>query len=290
VDLTRQAQDKNKLEYQLTQKNKVVPPPLLRIGEYHPETGRYKVLFPNGGQVIAGNKLFNSSVAEGTPVRATQAYGSQSISLDYKNHIPLEIEEQEQESSILFDTYIIIFIDTSGSMDNEIASIISALNTLKEFLKIEIYKTQERVDQYLQIRFDSSEYWLNWMSVDPRENNSEPNKVIILGFINESEPYYHSIPRNVSTEPKLSFNDDTISFFNAYEQRDFFKGKIYTVEYPSYPELEIAFSAHVKDAIDGTSPYPSPGLQEYNLSYTLGLVANTSPETYLEDIKSLLGL
>jgi hypothetical protein len=100
-DLTRRIQQQNTLNYQRTQKQKkeASPPPLLRIGEYHPETGRYKVLFPNDGQVIAGVKLFDSSVSTGTPVRSTRAYGAQSIGLDYKNYQPIVIPEEEPINS-----------------------------------------------------------------------------------------------------------------------------------------------------------------------------------------------
>ncbi|WP_042490252.1 hypothetical protein, partial [Anabaena sp. PCC 7108] len=96
-DLTRKIQEQSKLRYQLTQKRKNNLPPLLRIGEYHPESGKYRVIFPNGGETISGIKLFNSSTSNGTPVRSTQAYGAQSISLDYKNYTEIEITEEEEE-------------------------------------------------------------------------------------------------------------------------------------------------------------------------------------------------
>jgi len=296
-DLTRKIQEQIKLKYQLTQKNKNILPPLLRIGEYHQETGRYKVIYPNGGQVIAGIKIFNSSVPDGTPVRGIQAYGMQSISLDYKNHQPFEIQEEEKKRpSNLLDTYIIGIVDTSGSMDNEIPTIISSLNVLRESLRDEIYGTQERVDKYYKILQYSNERWLQWMSSDFR-GGGEPNKIIIMAFINESaagfvvdDPFtYHKVPRNIAAEPTDTFTLDRDNFLSTYSQREFFKGKIYSVQYPQAPNEEIAFSAHVRDAIDGNSPYPS-GLQEYNLSYTLGLPASTPASIYLQDIKELLGL
>jgi hypothetical protein len=95
-DAVRQLQNLSRLEYENKQQNTQSPP--LRIGEYHQETGRYKVIYPNGGTVIAGKKLFTSSVPDETIVRANQAYGSQSISLDYKNHIPLGKEEKQQDA------------------------------------------------------------------------------------------------------------------------------------------------------------------------------------------------
>jgi hypothetical protein len=290
-DLTRKIQKQSEVQYQRTQKQKIKPPPLLKIGEYHQESGRYKVIYPNGGQVISGVKLFNSSVPDGTPIRATQAYGAQSISLDYKKHIPPQIEEEETPTLTLLDTYIIAFIDTSGSMDAEIPAIENALNQLKTLLKKTIYQTQERVDKYFQIRLDGSENWLNFFSFDPRvDQETEANKAVILAFINESYSVYHEVPRDVSQEPTSDFARDRINFIDAYAQRKFFKGRVYSIEYLPDPQVESAFAAHVQAAIDGASPYPSPGLEKYDCSYTLSLPAATPSDFYLQDIKELLGL
>ncbi len=282
-------QNQNKLDYQRKQQNKVKPPPLLKIGEYHPQTGRYEVIYPNGGKAIAGNKLFNSSVPTGTPVRANRAFGSQVIALDYRNHQPIPLLQEEVSS--LIDTYICCFLDTSGSMDAELPAIREALAQLKEQLQEQIYGTVERADQYFKVIDDGNEQWVNWFVHEPRQDpENEPNKIVVLGFINESQSAYHEVPRNLSLEPTIYFSQDRANFLESYQEREFFKGRIFSVQYPSNPALEAAFSAHVQDAVDGLAPYPTPGLKDFDCSYTLSIPASTSVEFYLQNIKELLGL
>jgi hypothetical protein len=283
-------QNQNKLDYQRKQQNKVKPSPLLKIGEYHSQTGRYKVIFPNGGEAIAGNKLFNSSVPTGTPVRTTQSFGSQAIALDYRNHqlIPLP---QEEEKSALVDTYICCFLDTSGSMGDELPAIREALTQLKQQLQEQIYGTTERADKYFKVIDNGSEQWVNWLASDYRQDpGTEPDKILVLAFINESDSVYHRIPRIVSLEPTDDFLNDRTIFLESYQNRQFFQGRIFSVQYPPDPGLEEAFSAHVRDAVDGLAPYPAPGLKDFGCSYTLGIPASTSAEFYLQNIKELLGL
>lgn len=286
---SHEIQNKNKLDYQRKQQNKLKPPSLLKIGDYHPETGRHKVIFPNGGEVIAGNKLFNSSVPVGTPIRGTQAFGSQVIWLDYRNYVP-PLLAQEEEVSGLFDTYILCFLDTSGSMNNDLATIVAALEQLRDELKDRIYGDQERTDKYFRIIEEPYENWLGWFAFDPRENNNEPDKTLMLAFINEAQDVYHQIPRRLSLEPTSTFLSDRDKFLSSYQKRQFFRGRVYSVQYPPMPELEEAFSAHVRDAVDGVGVYPSPGLNDFGCSYTLGIPASTTAEFYLENIKELLEL
>lgn len=58
---------------------------IARIGSRDRITGRYEVIFPNGQRTKNGIKLFDASVPEGTPVKATLAPNGQSFFLDYLN-------------------------------------------------------------------------------------------------------------------------------------------------------------------------------------------------------------
>ncbi len=114
TDLSRLAQEKNTMEYKQTQEAKQKPPELIRIGERDPNTGRDRVIFPNGGEAIAGVRTFNSSIPYGTPVRASQAHGSQAIALDSRRQQPYVDEPEvivETAGFILF-----LCLDQTGSI------------------------------------------------------------------------------------------------------------------------------------------------------------------------------
>jgi hypothetical protein len=113
TDLSRLAQEKNTLEYKQTQEAKKKPPELIRIGEYDPNTGRDRVVFPNGGEAIAGVRTFNSSIPYGTPVRASQAHGSQVIAIDSRRYQPYD----EPEVTVKTTGFILFLcLDETGSI------------------------------------------------------------------------------------------------------------------------------------------------------------------------------
>jgi hypothetical protein len=66
-----------------------------RVGERHAASGREIVTFPNGGKAIAGVRTFDASIPVGTRVMASQAPGSQAISLSYKNAPNIAVPETE---------------------------------------------------------------------------------------------------------------------------------------------------------------------------------------------------
>lgn len=286
-----------------------VEPPKIRIGDRDPMTGKDEVIYPDGGKEIAGKRLFNSSVPVGRDVpwhvsTAARASGDGIVMLDAKNHKPEEEGIIEQpKTGFNAQTYIIAYIDRSGSMEDEVSFILQALEELKTPLKEQIYKTDEKLEKYFQIKGKepvifpfpesvASEQWLYWFGLDPREKNTEPNRVVVLAFINESSPVYHDTPRVLSQEPTATFKEDLIFFKKAeYKKRKFFKGKVYSIKYPLNPKTEEAFSAHVADAMEAKGAYQGLSkLTSLNCSYQLGLDAGTTAEFYLKDIKKLLGL
>jgi hypothetical protein len=60
--------------------------PAMRIGDRDPDKGMDTVIFPDGGQAIAGLRLFNASVSPDQIIKSTQPYDSPVIRLDYKSH------------------------------------------------------------------------------------------------------------------------------------------------------------------------------------------------------------
>ncbi len=113
-DLSRLAQEQGTLEYQAKAERAQKRPELIRIGTHDPTTGRDRIIFPNDGEAIAGNRTFNSSVPYGSPVRASQPYGSQVVSLDSRRHQPPEELEEPPKTTKGF--VLFLCLDQTGSI------------------------------------------------------------------------------------------------------------------------------------------------------------------------------
>ena len=95
LPLTRLLQIQNDFDYKRTIRMGRQQPLEARIGERHAASGRETVTFPNGGKAIAGVRTFEASVPVGTRVMASQAPGSQAISLAYKDAPNITVPETE---------------------------------------------------------------------------------------------------------------------------------------------------------------------------------------------------
>jgi hypothetical protein len=60
--------------------------PAMRIGDRDPDKGMDTVISPDGGQAIAGLRLFNASISPDQIIKSTQPSDSPIIRLDYKSH------------------------------------------------------------------------------------------------------------------------------------------------------------------------------------------------------------
>jgi len=196
------------------------------------------------------------------------------------------VNENQITETLTFplDTYIDIYVDYSGSMNESIPTINNAISELGNKLVKILYGTEENRNKY----FSGSLYWADerWLSLV--DSNINKNNLITIVFINESNSVYHRVPRNTSLEPTTTFNSNLINFINTYNTKDFAIQKLYSVDSSGiWTDDVIAFNAHVIDAINGNSPY-STNLLDYNWNYTLNIASNSPASYYLDDILNLL--
>lgn len=202
----------------------------------------------------------------------------------------LDLLETEQEDSVLDSldeqTYIIPIVDSSGSMNADIPNVVSAINQLKTLAKDYIYNgSQALVDKYFKpIRYIANEQWGQWLSDDYRDDPNEPNKVLILAWINESEPIYHS---GANIGPTPSYLNDLTGFQASRPNREFFTAVVYAVRWSNLATF-TSFQNHLIAAYEGTSNYPV-ALKDYGVMIRPDLPANTPPEYYLEDLQGAGG-
>ncbi len=95
LPLSRLLQIQNDFDYKRAIQTGRQQPLEARVGERHAASGREIVTFPNGGKAIAGVRTFDASIPVGTRVMASQAPGSQAISLSYKNAPNIAVPETE---------------------------------------------------------------------------------------------------------------------------------------------------------------------------------------------------
>jgi hypothetical protein len=82
--------------------------------------------------------------------------------------------------------------------------------------------------------------------------------------MNESYDQYHQAPRNVGNEPTTIYDSDFADFETAYSDFVRFDCLIFVPTSDPATNDEIAFNAHLFDAINGNNSY-SP-LSSYNFS------------------------
>lgn len=99
---------------------------------------------------------------------------------------------------VLFETYILAFIDRSGSMENEVPAIRGALAQVREFIRDRIYSgDQNKTNEFVLILNRSDERWLLWANskiyFDPVE------RVAYFRFGNVAVTYSIAVDEPVST-------------------------------------------------------------------------------------------
>lgn len=294
----------------------------LRIGRRDLDTGKSEVIFPNGGTEFSGIKLFNSSPAYGTPVCSTLLGNKYTLDqLSFEEIIFQSVEEKQIEIvDQLQDTYIIFYIDTSGSMGSQIPAIESMIANLKSNLQEKLYGNDpELTNQYVRVVYESNEQWLQWFNYDARKYKPEPDdnlnlqliddpdlsegtdKHIIISFINESDPVYSDndgIQNPIYSIPTGEYIADYNSFINSFESndsgrsRDFFKGVVISVNYSDNPvenDFVKNFSLFLVTCINGLANYSSLYLlKDFGITFRIDVSAEQTEETYLDLIYEYL--
>lgn len=175
------------------------------------------------------------------------------------------------------DTFVYVFIDTSGSMDSSIPAIDSALFEFRALLRDRIYGTDEATDlKFKRIEF-SHERWLQI----PVENFS--SRAVYLIWINEAAPVYHQ-SQGSHESPTSAYLDDFNQFLTSYSQRLLIKLVVYSI-YQSNQSFDI-FQNHLIAAYKGTSGYPQP-LAHYNVDLRLNIPDTTTAASYFDDFTGL---
>jgi uncharacterized protein (TIGR02217 family) len=168
------------------------------------------------------------------------------------------------------DTFLYIFIDTSGSMNNSIPAIESAIADFKVLLTERIYGSSEATNAKVSSINFSDERWLRLFTTYYQD------KAVYLIWINEASPTYHS---GSYAPPTASYSEDLESFISSYSERTTFKTEIYSITFNSSAFTE--FQSHLTAAHQGTEGY-NPALINYNININLDVDPNTTAERYLE--------
>ena len=178
------------------------------------------------------------------------------------------------------DTFVYIFIDTSGSMDSSIPAILDAVRELKSVLASRVYGSAEQADtKVIQVNF-SNERWLKIPT------SYYQDKAVYLIWINEAQPTYHDSANY--TPPTADYEKDLSDFLASYDNRAKFRAIIYSIVFNS--SAYTAFQNHLKSAIDGDAGY-NTALADYQFQIRLNIPENTSAEEYYQDFsgQKLLG-
>lgn len=195
-----------------------------------------------------------------------------------------EVNLEFIKPNILFfdsETYVKTIIDSSGSMNAYVAPVVEAVNNLKEFLKNNVYLTEENTNKYFKpISYSGNEDWLNWTNEDLRDDKEEPNKQVFLIWINEANPIYHN-PSNTNMTP--AFESHLNTFLSTFEERTRFRTFIYSVNPYGTPGGIEGFETHLNLAKDGASNYSVP-LKDYGFIFRPGIDPNVTAEFYFNDI------
>ena len=178
------------------------------------------------------------------------------------------------------ETYIKIFIDSSGSMDAEIPAILEAINDLSLLIKDVVFNNDEvAFNKYFKpVEYLSNEQWLSWLSFDAREQPTEANKHFFLIWINESANIYHD-QVILDTPPTAQWQSDLTNFLASYSDRERFGAILYAVEHPGTSWLP--FSHHLEKAYKGISGY-NPALKDFRL-FIRNKIPISTPSTYYFD-------
>ena len=173
------------------------------------------------------------------------------------------------------DTFVYIFIDTSGSMDSSIPSINQAIENLKTILVDRVYGTVEAMEEKVIQQNFSDERWVGLYS-----SNYAP-KAVYLIWINEASPTYHS---STYAPPTPTFTEDLNNYLTSYSDRLTFTSIVYSINFDS--AAYTTFQNHLLAAYNGTDGYPV-ALKNYQIQLRLNIPEATTAEEYFADFTGI---
>lgn len=176
-------------------------------------------------------------------------------------------------NSIDRDTFVYVFIDTSGSMNASIPIINQAIEEFKTLLVDRVYGTVEAMNAKVSQNNSSNEQWVKIYSDYYQE------KAVYLIWINEAEPVYHT--SSVYSPPTAAYQQDLNNFLSSYDSRRNFRSFIYSIVFDN-PAFS-SFQNHLTAACDGTDGY-SPALKNYKIEPKLDIPQDYTAEQYLLDL------
>ena len=183
------------------------------------------------------------------------------------------------------ETYIKIFIDGSGSMDNYLVPVLEAIDNLSLLIKDVVFSNDKTAfNKYFNpVEYLSNEQWLNWLSSDERDRVTEPDKHFYLIWINEAAYIYHDKVM-IDTPPTAQWQTDLTGFLTSYSNREKFGAVLYAVTNPG--SSFTAFSAHLEKAYNGISGY-TPALKDYRIAIRNNVPNTSDSNYYLSDLRNV---
>lgn len=228
--------------------------------------------------------------------------GGRAFEIRFQSALPLEgintqfifteIDTESNWLSFLANLYFLFFIDTSGSMDEDVPNVTAAAEDLKTMMRDMVYGgDQVKADHFVRIQNWSSERWLDRFAY--KVSGEEAARYVSLAFINESRSSYHQVPRS-GNEPTSSFTSDYASFQTEFTRREYSRSKVYSINptEASWVDDNVAFNAHLDEAVTGQGNYAALGapLSDQYVFYETEIPSGTTAEEYLADIFDLLGI
>ena len=183
------------------------------------------------------------------------------------------------------ETYIVCFVDSSGSMNDSIPDIRVAINDLRDILRDQVWGGSEELTDYYFSKIElSNERWVDWMAEDYRNDSSDADKLITLIWIDEADPKYHT-DTDIQVDNFPDLQADLASLDTAFQNRERFNAILFAVIGNHF--ATDAFQQHVAAARDGTNGFPKP-FSEYNTEFLLNVASDTTGGTYFNIIADLL--
>lgn len=175
------------------------------------------------------------------------------------------------------DVTILIYVDTSGSMNNELPAIRKMVKNLKDLLRSYIGVGYD--ENQVQIIELGNERWAQWMAGTEATfiKSAANTNLIIFCYQNESNSAYHNVPFDGN---KSKYSTDVTSLLSTISLFKFYQAKMFAIQPSSYKEYYEAFKDHLDDTIkNGLSP---------NISAELNVPAGRSAKRYLNEIIQIL--
>ncbi len=200
------------------------------------------------------------------------------------HHIRIGCAEQPSTPpEISSDTNILIYFDSSGSMDATLAPLQEMRNTLLKAALIGIYNNDEALyDEKVQVITNGTERTMDFLNM---QGATPAGDVIVLVFQDESvSSYTSSNPAWDSSSPRTpTFENDITTLrgrLNSFPS-NYYHGVIFQVDTPGYPGTDN-FAELISYVENGTGNYAGAyGLSDRSeFEYVYDVTGGASPAYY----------